>query len=434
MPEGPEHTVHAETAILIDAARAAFVRTFGHDAAWAWFAPGRVEIFGKHTDYAGGRSLVAAVSRGFAVVATPREDDQVRAIDAATGQSVEFDPREEAPAFTGWRNYVAVVARRLSRNFPGVSLGIDLAFKSNLPRAAGVSSSSALVVAVASALIRRGALEGRSEWKRAITSRLDLAGYLGAVESGLTFGPLTGTSGVGIHGGSEDHTAILASEADIVSAYAYIPVRHLASETMPAGWQFAIVSSGVHAAKAGGVRDQYNRASDATRALVSIGADLTDAPVSTLADLLNGAPDAEARLRERLRRDVTDPIERAALTRRLDHFLNEDARVLPAARAFREADADALGELSRASQEDADVLLGNQVEETRQLAMIARREGAFAASSFGAGFGGSVWALIDDEAGQFLDRWKRAYTTAYPGRRETEGFITRPASGLISVP
>ncbi len=38
----------------------------------AWWVPGRIEVFGKHTDYAGGRTLVCPVPRGFAVVAAPR--------------------------------------------------------------------------------------------------------------------------------------------------------------------------------------------------------------------------------------------------------------------------------------------------------------------------------------------------------------------------
>ena len=60
--------------------------------------------------------------------------------------------------------------------------------------------------------IAAGCIE-RPEWTRAIGTPLDLAGYLGAVENGLTFGSLAGTSGVGTHGGSEDHTAILTCRA-----------------------------------------------------------------------------------------------------------------------------------------------------------------------------------------------------------------------------
>lgn len=415
---------------LVDRTLDLFERQSGRRPEWAWFVPGRIEIFGKHTDYAGGRSLITAVSRGFAVVAAPREDELVLVTDVATGQRIDIHPGDRERRFHGWSNYVAVVARRLAENFPDAPLGIDIGFASNLPRAAGVSSSSALVVGIATALIRGGALDERPEWRAAIRTRLDLAGYLGAVESGLTFGALAGTSGVGIHGGSEDHTAILMSQEGMVSAYAYVPVRHLVSEGMPEAWRFVVVNSGVRAAKAGSARDRYNRASNATRALVGVGAGLTPEPVDTLADLLAASPEAAAGLRERLSA-LPDTIEGAALGRRLDHFIHEDGRVLPAARAFRDRDAEALGELSRASQEDADVLLGNQVEETRQLAMFAREAGAFAASSFGAGFGGSVWALaVADEAEDVLDRWKRRYGSAFPAHRDVEGFVTSAGAGL----
>ncbi len=413
--------------------RERFERHTGRRPEWAWFAPGRVEIFGKHTDYAGGRSLVAAVSRGFAIIAAPNDTGTVRALDAATGQTTECDPADDARAFTGWRNYVAVVARRLAINFPGADLGADIAFASNLPRAAGVSSSSALVVGIATALARRGGLDARDEWRETIQNPLDLAGYLGAVESGLRFGSLAGTTGVGIHGGSEDHTAILLGRAGLVSAYAYVPVRHLATEAMPSDWRFVIMNTGVHAAKAGSARERYNRASDATRALVSLGAGGHDEPAGTLADLLRSDPEAEAVLRARLA-ELPDSIGAASLARRLDHFIREDARVLPAAGAFRDADRAALGDLARASQEDADVLLGNQVEETRQATMIAREAGAFAASSFGAGFGGSVWALVEaGEAAAFLTRWQERYARAFPVRRDIDGFVTAPAEGLSEL-
>ena len=221
-------SVEAESrAGLVVEARTAFTHAVGAPPRWGWFVPGRIEVFGKHTDYAGGRSLVAAVPRGFVVVAGPRPDRRVRVFDARWRDVTEVDLHNEHTRFTGWANYVAVVARRLAQNFPGADLGAEVVVLSDLPRAAGLSSSSALVVAIATALSRRARLDARAEWQQAITSRLDLAGYLGAVENGLTFGSLAGTSGVGTHGGSEDHTAILAGRPDRVSAYAYLPVRHL---------------------------------------------------------------------------------------------------------------------------------------------------------------------------------------------------------------
>ncbi|MGH7448520.1 MAG: galactokinase family protein, partial [Longimicrobiales bacterium] len=50
------------------------------DLAGCFFVPGRIEVLGKHTDYAGGRSLLAAVHRGFVVAAAPRPDGAVQVI------------------------------------------------------------------------------------------------------------------------------------------------------------------------------------------------------------------------------------------------------------------------------------------------------------------------------------------------------------------
>src|SRR5215831_4423380 len=119
----------------------------------AWWVPGRIEVFGKHTDYAGGRSLVCPVPRGFAIVASARADRIVTVTDAARGDSVTLVAADDATEQTGWRHYVEVAVRRLARNFPGSAFGADIVLVSDLPPASGMSSSSALVVAVATALV-----------------------------------------------------------------------------------------------------------------------------------------------------------------------------------------------------------------------------------------------------------------------------------------
>jgi len=86
------------------------------------------------------------------------------------------------------------------------------------------------------------------------------------------------------------------------------------------------------------------------------------------------------------------------------------------------------------SQELTDRLLGNQVPETRDLARLAREQGALAASAFGAGFGGSVWALTSDrQAEEFTERWRRAYVDAYPVRGPTSQFFLT-GSGPAAFP
>src|SRR5262245_16089377 len=163
-------------------------RMTGAPPAWRWFVPGRIEIFGKHTDYAGGRSLLAAVPRGFAVAAAPRHDRLVRVVDAILGQTVLVDPSDKSAGYPDWSRYAATVVHRLNLNFPGANLGADITVASDLPRAAGLSSSSALMIAIATALIRRAGLMQRPEWTENIRTPFDRAGYFGVIENGAGFG------------------------------------------------------------------------------------------------------------------------------------------------------------------------------------------------------------------------------------------------------
>src|SRR5215831_20106019 len=108
-----------------------------------WFVPGRIEFLGKHTDYAGGRSLICTVERGFCVAGAPREDDVIRITDAARHESVDLSISPELIPRTGhWSNYAATVASRIAQNFPGATRGAEIVFISDLPPAAGLSSSS----------------------------------------------------------------------------------------------------------------------------------------------------------------------------------------------------------------------------------------------------------------------------------------------------
>ena len=228
----------------------------------AW-VPGRLEIFGKHTDYAGGRTLVCAVPRGFAVAARARADGRLHLADARRGQSLLLDLSAPVEVETGWRNYVAVVARRLARNFPGAPIGADLVFASDLPSAAGMSSSSALVVAVAAALVRLAGLESRPEWGSNVRTDLDRAGYFACLENGMTFGALEGDRGVGTHGGSEDHAAILTGRPQRLGVRVR-PMRRSATRRCRAIGG-SCCAERVKASKTGAAMHAYNRLSHGAR-------------------------------------------------------------------------------------------------------------------------------------------------------------------------
>jgi len=403
---------------------------------WHRFTPGRLEIFGKHTDYAGGNSLLAAVPRGIALAARRRTDGIVRVGDVFDGQVIEVDPSTEKPAhYHGLQRYVHVVAHRLFLNFPGAELGMNIAIASDLPRASGLSSSSALVVGVALALVERARLRDREEWQRHLRRVHDVAWYLGCVENGLDFPGLAGAAGVGTHGGSEDHTAILAAKTDQVSLYRFVPVTPLGEAAMPRDWAIVVSSSGVQADKADSVMDRYNRASNGVRALHAIWNRHAAEAAPSLADALQTGPGAVDQLREWLTSTDDGAFTTADLERRLRHFVRETARAPLACAAFRDADRAALGQLSADSQREAGELLGNQIPETILLATLAREVGAFASSSFGAGFGGSVWAAVPSgDAAAFGDAWVRAYAERMPAAGKVPWFIARPGPAATEIP
>ncbi len=422
-------------AALIVSVEEAFKARIGQPPEWRFWVPGRVEFFGKHTDYAGGRSLIAAVPRGFVAAAAGRSDDLVRVIDTRRQVEVTIDPTDGARRYQGWATYVATVVRRLALNFPGARLGTDVVVASDLPPAAGLSSSSALIVALALALARRAGLEARPEWHRNIPGATGLAGYLGALEAGASFGDLQGSSGVGTHGGSEDHTAILTGQPGRLSAFRYVPVRHLGDVVLPAAWACLIATSGVHADKIGSARVRFNRASAAARALLDVWEQASGRPATSLAAALASERDALPRLASAIARTASPEFSGDDLRRRLEHFVREDARVDAAVCAFEAADVVGLGTLSQGSQADAETLLGNQVPETVDLVAAAREAGALAATSFGAGFGGSAWAIVAaEDVARFGPAWLERYRARQPHVTGVTWFDARPSPAAREIP
>jgi galactokinase len=401
-------------------------RVFGQPAFWCWVVPGRVEILGKHTDYAGGRSLLAAVPRGFVIAASPRDDGTIRFADAIACVTGTIAAESADASGEHGSGYIAAVTRRFALNFPGAALGGNLTIGSDLPRAAGLSSSTALVVGTALALIRRAELDSRPEWMDTIRTPDELAAYLAAVERGVRFRDLEGTHAVGVLGGSEDHTAILTCQPNMVSAFRFIPIDALGDAAMPQEWRFVIATSGVIADKAGNARAAYNRASRAAEALLELWRGATGSEAPTLGAIISSAPDAAAQLSGLAGRGLGD-VSGESLQRRLAHYVAEDGRILDALAAFGAADERAIGVLAAASQADAETLLQNQTAETSALAELALAHGAFAASSFGAGFGGSVWALAPaEQVEDFGRRWIEAYRARFPARTDAAWFSARP--------
>lgn len=396
------------------------------DATVRWFVPGRIEVLGKHTDYAGGRTLVAAVDRGVTITCTPPEEPPRHAGIIARSTALPGDLRISAgtdPQLPPghWGRYVQTVVDRLTDNFgPLAPCGITIS--SDLPLASGMSSSSALVSSLVLALADANGFTGSRRWTRDVTSRTDLAQYLACVENGMSFKDLTGAAGVGTFGGSEDHTAMVLSETGRLGEFRFCPIRLERRVDFPEDLCLVVLVSGVAAEKTGAARDLYNRASLSTREILRRWNTATGRQDAVLADALAADPGAL-----RLHRLIADD---GWLTRRLDHFLAESEQIIPAAiSALGAGDLAGFGAAVDESQRIADSLLGNQVPETIALARIARQDlSAVASCSFGAGFGGSVWACVPrSDAEEFAAQWLGRYASRFPdpAARATT-MVTRP--------
>lgn len=392
------------------------------------FIPGRIEFLGKHTDYCGGRSIVCAIDRGFRAQVEPRGDSLVVLKNLDSGETVSFDLAAGSNPPSGhWVSYAVEVGRRLTQNFTERPLnGATIRFHSDLPRAAGLSSSSALMIMIFAALESVNDLRGTTAFQQNLTTDLELAEYLGCVENGRSFRGLAGTAGVGTFGGSQDHAAILMGRADRLSLFSFSPLDLLADYDFPDEFAFVVASSGVAAEKAGAARDRYNRVSRMVSEITesigderSLAQSIAEIGIEELRNIIK-------------KRRFSFPAEE--LLDRVEQFRVENFEIIPAVSELlaigRIVD---IGEWIDLSQRNADGLLANQIDETVFLQRAAREVGAIAASAFGAGFGGSVYALVrTSEAEHFSGEWRRKYLERFPQRDESsEFFVTRPSQFLL---
>lgn len=394
---------------------------------WSIWVPGRVELFGKHTDYAGGRSILCATERGFAVRCAARRDGNVVITDVILGEEAAIGRGDQGNDPPHWVHYISTVCRRLAHNFPSATRGADIAFVSDLPRAAGLSSSSALMISVFVALAKANDLRSSAEFRSEIFTREELATYLSCIENGESFRSLEGDRGVGTSGGSQDHVAIMASEAGRFVQYSFSPVRREASYSLPKDHVLVVGFSGVSAEKTGGAMESYNSAAALVKELLDRFNVQTGRGDTALAQAMHSSSEAVSLLKDLAAAMDAEKGRGERVTARLEQFLLESEFIIPAvATAMGRGSFKELGSLAARSHEAAAQGVGNQIAETDALALLARELGAVAASPFGAGFGGSVWALVArDAAERFVSDWEAGYTERFPDfKGKAEFFVT----------
>jgi galactokinase len=131
-------------------ATSAFQEAFGAPTVVAR-GPGRINLIGEHVDYSGGLVMPAAIDLDVVVAVRPRPDGRARviAVDLAAEDAFDLDTASKGDGFGSYVRGVAHLLREADVPVPG----FDMALAGDVPRGGGMSSSAALEVATATALL-----------------------------------------------------------------------------------------------------------------------------------------------------------------------------------------------------------------------------------------------------------------------------------------
>jgi galactokinase len=400
---------------------------------FAMRAPGRVNLIGEHTDYSGLPVLPIAIDRSTIIVAALRDDAivELQNVDDAFPARSFCLEASIAPYPTGdWANYVKAGFQGVIDHFDkrGVAIehlrGATMIVDGRVPLAAGLSSSAALTVSSALAMMAVNGL---------VQAPLETANMVARSEW------YVGTRA----GGMDQAASMLGLRAHALLIH-FDPLR-VTPVKMPPDVAMIVADSLEVADKSGKVRDEYNRRVvecaiaarilaksrdlDNVRILGDVVRQLGDWSARDLVEsLANAAPQrlgiaqaskildvAEETLRanllgvgaKQINLDENRPLE---ILRRARHVLSETERVALAADALSAGRLEEMGVLMYQSHRS---LRDDFEASTARLdAMVdcARAGGALGARLTGAGFGGCIIALArESEAAAVLERLEKDY-------------------------
>lgn len=358
-----------------DELRAKFLERYGEseEAIHHYFAPGRVNLIGEHIDYNGGHVLPAAIGMGVHMMLRADDSSQLRIASTLDDIEHRFSV-EEALALEAsgqWYDYVLGVLQELHRRGVPVS-GADILLDSDLPIGAGLSSSAAVEVVTAYAVMRMA---------NHPVDRRELAILCQLVEN----------RHVGVNCGIMDQYAVANGKAGHAML---LDCDAIESEYIPVDlgdYQLLILHTNKPRKL---VESKYNeRRAECDQALAILGA---QREISYLCE----AEFEELEL-------VSDPV----IKRRLRHVITEEWRVLLSVEALKSGEIEQFGQLltaSHSSLRDDYEVSGDELDALVDLSLDWK--GCIGARMTGAGFGGCAIALIHrDSVEGFAEYLKEGY-------------------------
>lgn len=226
-------------------------------------SPGRLNVMGRHVDHQGGNCNLMTISFETVYFVSPRKDDTVTLThcnENAFGRRefriseqisdlpwsdwntvIESDKLKKMIREYGvdWSNYIQAAILRLQKHFPNIPLhGMDMVIGGNIPMAAGLSSSSSLLVGAAEAAVTINNLDIPAD------QLVDLCG------EGEWF--------VGTRGGSADHAAVKLGQCGGVVKVKFFDFGIVEKVPFPEGYSMIVCNSGIKACKSSNAKDQFN--------------------------------------------------------------------------------------------------------------------------------------------------------------------------------
>ncbi len=345
-----------------------FAELFGDtDGVKVYFAPGRVNLIGEHTDYNGGHVFPCALTIGTYAAARKRTDKKLRFFSTNFGEMgvIESDVDDlKASKEAGWTNYPKGVMWAFSLRGMQMDSGLDMIIYGNIPNGSGLSSSASLEVLTGYLL--------RDLYGFSVTN-VELA-QIGQYSENNFNGCNCGIMDQFASAMGKKDNAIFLNTADLSFEYAPLVLE---------GAKIIVTNSKV---KHSLVDSKYNeRRSECEQALKEL---------RTVVDI-NGLGDLTEEQFEAHQSAIKDDVRR----KRAKHAVCENQRTLRAVEALKNSELDLFGRLMNESHislrddyevscEEIDVL----VEEAWKV------DGVIGSRITGGGFGGCTVSLVKDEA------------------------------------